>query len=110
MRRQIKLIGESSNRSGLGARVTVTTALGDRGDPRKKGRPFRTGIPGVSYTKWQDGKSGYLGQSDLPLYFGLGDNPGIHSIEVLWPSGIRQVMRHGLQSGTLIKIHENPRY
>ena len=102
---QIKLIGKSSNRGGLGARVTVTTA-----DRHKLARfPFRIRTPGESYTKWQDGKSGYLGQSDLPLYFGLGDNPEIQSIEVLWPSGIRQVIRHGLQSGKLIKIRENYR-
>ena len=36
----------------------------------------------------------------------LDDNPEIHSIEVLWPSGIRQVIRRGLQSGKLIKIQE----
>jgi hypothetical protein len=83
---QVKLIGTSSNRTGLGARVTVNTTS--------------------SYTKWQDGKSGYLGQSDMPLYFGLGDDPVIQSIEVLWPSGIRQVITQGLESGKLIKIQE----
>ena len=126
---QIKLIGVSSNRSGLGARVTVTTALGSPSNNGNNGNKGNNGkgnngnngkgkgnngrsvrpevVPGVSYTKWQDGKSGYLGQSDLPLYFGLDDNPNIHSIEVLWPSGKRQVIRNSLRSGRLIKIEEN---
>jgi hypothetical protein len=43
------------------------------------------------YTKYNDGKSGYLSQSVLPLYFGLGDADAIERIEVDWPSGRKQV-------------------
>lgn len=70
----VKLIGTQSNRSGLGAVVTVHA-------------------DGGSQTKVHDGKSGYLSQSQLPLYFGLGGATSIERIEVAWPSGVRQVIQ-----------------
>ena len=69
---KISLVGTASNRNGLGATVRV-----------------RAG--GRVYTKYNDGKSGYLSQSVLPLYFGLGDADAIERIEVDWPSGRKQV-------------------
>jgi enediyne biosynthesis protein E4 len=69
---KISLVGTSSNRNGLGAVVRV-----------------RAG--GRVYTKYNDGKSGYLSQSALPLYFGLGDADAIERIEVDWPSGRKQI-------------------
>jgi enediyne biosynthesis protein E4 len=47
----------TSNRDGLGAFVRVTSG-------------------GRTLMKYNDGKSGYLSQSSLPLYFGLGDAQG----------------------------------
>jgi hypothetical protein len=79
---KVKLVGTKSNREGLGAQVTVSA-----GDLRM--------------TKVQDGKSGYLSQSDLPLYFGLGDAARVDSIEVLWPSGAKQVVPHVEPNGVL---------
>jgi hypothetical protein len=70
---KIVLQGSQSNRGGLGARVRV------RSGPQ-------------TYTKIHDGKSGYLAQSVLPLYFGLGDADHVDSIEVLWPSGKTQIV------------------
>jgi len=67
----VALAGTASNRNGLGAAVRV-----------------RAG--GRVYTKFNDGKSGYLSQSVLPLYFGLGDADAIERIEIDWPSGRRQ--------------------
>jgi len=67
----VGLVGTASNRNGLGATVRV-----------------RAG--GRVYTKYNDGKSGYLSQSVLPLYFGLGDLDAIERIEVDWPSGRKQ--------------------
>ena len=69
---KIVLAGTASNRDGLGATVRV-----------------RAG--GRVYTKFNDGKSGYLSQSVLPLYFGLGDANEVERVEVDWPSGRRQV-------------------
>jgi hypothetical protein len=57
-------------------------------------------------TKYNDGKAGYLAQSVLPLYFGLGDEAKISSIEVDWPSGLKQVVTKDLRANELIKITE----
>lgn len=79
-----------SNREGIGARVIV-----------------RAG--GSSYTQVMDGKSGYLSQSDLPLYFGLGDASKIDSIEVHWPSGRTQIMNGPIKMNSLLVIQEPAR-
>ena len=79
---KIKLAGTKSNREGLGARVTVTAG-------------------NLKVTKVMDGKSGYMSQSDLPLYFGLGDAKQVDSIEILWPSGTQQSVPHAELNGTL---------
>lgn len=84
---KIELRGKSSNRDGLGARVSVKAG-------------------GKTSTQWHDGKSGYLSHSSLPLYFGLGDADKIDSIEVLWPSGTRQVITEGLSTNRLLEIQE----
>jgi hypothetical protein len=83
----IRLVGASSNRDGLGARVKVTT----------KGRTL---------SLFSDGKSGYFGQSVLPLYFGLGESRGPVSIEVQWPSGKRQVVNQEVPSRGMLEIRE----
>jgi hypothetical protein len=70
---KVRLTGSRSNRSGVGARVSVRA--GDR-----------------VYVQVMDGKSGYLSHSDLPLYFGLGDARQIDEVLVVWPSGTRQTV------------------
>jgi hypothetical protein len=84
---KIVLIGTASNRNGLGATVRV------RAD-------------GQVYTKYNDGKSGYLSQSVLPIYFGLGDAKKIDRVEVDWPSGRKQVVTQGLREDQTIRITE----
>ena len=84
---KIVLIGKTSNRNGLGATVRV-----------------RAG--GQIYTKYHDGKSGYLSQSALPVYFGLGDTKQIDRVEVDWPSGRKQVVTQGLQENQTLRISE----
>lgn len=65
---KIKFKGTKSNREGLGANVKISLDNGRE--------LYRS----------HDGKSGYLAQSSLPLYFGLG-KAKIKSILVSWPSG-----------------------
>lgn len=65
---KVKLQGSKSNRDGLGAVVTVTAG-------------------GKRYTQVNDGVSGYLSHSVMPLYFGLGDAAAVEKVEVKWPSG-----------------------
>ena len=84
---RIKLTGNQSNRSGIGAMVRVFA-----GDD--------------VYTKAHDGKSGYLGQSVAPLYFGLGAHSTIDKIVVIWPSGVRQELTDDLTLNGLVEIAE----
>ena len=80
--------GTRSNREGLGAQVAVLLPDGRR------------------LLKLLDGKSGYLSQSDLPLYFGLGDADHAAAIEVRWPSGRRQSVAGPLKAGQTIDVVE----
>ncbi len=84
---KVALTGAASNRSGVGARVTV-----------------RAG--GATYTRVNDGKTGYLGQSDLPLYFGLDTAHRIDRIEVAWPSGRMQALEGPIEVNRTIEITE----
>ncbi|HXW16147.1 MAG TPA: CRTAC1 family protein [Terriglobia bacterium] len=84
---KVVLEGSNSNRNGIGATVRV-----DAG--------------GQTYTKYNDGKSGYLAQSVLPLYFGLGDAPKIDRVEVDWPSGRKQLVQTGLEENHTVVIRE----
>jgi len=65
---RVKTVGTSSNRDGIGAKVTLQLANG---------------------RLWRRVKSGssYCSQSELPVTFGLGRSDKILSLEVLWPSG-----------------------
>ena len=67
----IRTVGTKSNRDGIGATVTITSASG------KQWNVVRSG-------------SSYASQSDLALVFGLGQDPVVSSIEVAWPSGTKQ--------------------
>src|SRR4029453_13200044 len=83
----VKLIGTTSNRSGLGAVVRVTAG-------------------GRTYTKVHDGKSGYLSQSLYPLYFGLGDASSVDRIDVAWPSRRKQPVPGPIRGNSTIEIRE----
>ncbi len=81
---KVKLVGTRSNREGLGAVVRV-----------------RAGAREMS--RLHHGKSGYLAQSSLPLYFGLGEAAQVERVEVTWPSGQRQTVTSGIpQNGMLV--------
>jgi enediyne biosynthesis protein E4 len=83
----LKLTGTTSNRDGLGAIVRVTAA-------------------GTTYTKVMDGNSGYLSHSLYPLYFGLGAAERVDQIEVLWPSGKRQVIKSPAAIDSTLQVRE----
>ena len=84
---KVRLIGTRSNRDGLGAVVSVHTRS-------------------QTYTRVHDGKSGYLSQSLLPLYFGLGPTSTVERIEVQWPSGTAQTVAGPTESNQLVEIRE----
>ena len=85
---KVRLRGTRSNREGLGAQVTVVLP-----DGRRILKPL-------------DGKSGYLSQSDLPLYFGLAGWDHAGAIDVRWPSGRRQSVAGPLKAGQTIEVIE----
>ncbi len=84
---KVALTGTVSNRNGLGATVRVSAG-------------------GRVLTQWNDGKSGYLSQSVLPLYFGLGDSEKVDRVEVDWPSGRKQVLTDGLTANATLRVTE----
>ena len=83
----IALEGTRSNRSGLGAKLILYTEK-------------------HVYTKVSDGKSGYLSQSDMPVYFGLGNDQRIRKLEIAWPSGKRQTIDRPLEINRTHRIRE----
>jgi enediyne biosynthesis protein E4 len=66
-----RLVGTKSNRSAIGARVTVTSG-------------------GVTQFSEVRSGSSYCSQNDLRLHFGLGKDATISSVEVAWPSGKKE--------------------
>ncbi|MDG1892303.1 MAG: CRTAC1 family protein [Verrucomicrobiota bacterium] len=84
---KIKLVGRTSNRNGLGAKVSVLTA-------------------GKRQMQINDGKSGYLAQSSIPMYFGLGTATKVDAVEVQWPSGIIQRTQAQVEPNQTLTLRE----
>jgi hypothetical protein len=82
-----KLIGTRSNRSAIGAEVTVE-------------------FGGVRQRQVVDGGSGFCSQNDRRLHFGLGDN-SVERVTIRWPSGTVKVLT-GLKTDELHVITEEP--
>jgi enediyne biosynthesis protein E4 len=71
----LKLVGVKSNRDGLGTKVKVTTSLGTQ---------YNHATTAVSYNS----------SSDKRVHFGLGSASVVDTIELTWPSGIKQVLKN----------------
>ena len=82
----VKLVGKSSNRDAIGARVVVQTAA------LRQINRVTTSV-------------GYASSSDLIAHFGLGQYKQIDAIEIEWPSGKRQAL-HNVQSDQFLTISE----
>ncbi|MGE5111818.1 MAG: CRTAC1 family protein [Acidobacteriaceae bacterium] len=85
---QLKLIGKSSNRSAIGARVICRTGT-------------RT------QTSYVYNSVGYASSSDLRVHFGLADQ-ATASVEIHWPSGIVQKL-DDLRANQLLRVEEPER-
>jgi len=70
-----KLIGTKSNRDGLGTKIKITTARG-------------------SQFNFATTAAGYNSASDKRVHFGVGAAAVINKVEVVWPSGIKQVLEN----------------
>lgn len=84
---KVRLVGTASNRDALGASVRVTAG-------------------GQSLLRFNDGKSGYLAQSSIPLYFGLGDATKLDRLDITWPGGRQQTVTTNLTINTLVTVTE----
>jgi len=82
----LELVGHKSNRDAIGAVVKIVTP---------KGPQWATVTTAGSY----------LSASDKRLHFGLGADAGVQSLEVRWPSGIRQT-RKDVHGDQFLKIEE----
>ncbi len=72
---ELALVGTKSNRSAIGARVSLHGTMA--GKDRVWVDEVRSG-------------SSYNSSNDMRLHFGLGPTPSLTSVEVAWPSGIRE--------------------
>ena len=88
---KLRLVGTKSNRTGIGARLTVT-AENQPGKPLKQVDEVRSG-------------GSYYSQNDLRLHFGLDAASKADSIEIAWPSGTRDVLKN-LVANQLYVIQE----
>jgi hypothetical protein len=82
----VKLVGTTSNRSAIGARVRVTA-----GD--------------LTLVDEVRGGGSYYSQNDLRVHFGLGDNAGPVQIEVRWPNGGEERWE-GIASNRMVELKE----
>jgi enediyne biosynthesis protein E4 len=82
----LELVGHKSNRDAIGAEVKLVTA---------KGSQWATVSTAGSY----------LSSSDKRVHFGLGTETAARTIEIRWPSGIRQTLNdvHGDQ---ILRVQE----
>ncbi len=82
----IKLVGTTSNRNGIGARVNLFA------ENRKQVDEVRSG-------------GSYLSQNDFRLHFGIGDAAKVDRIDVIWPSGLKEFF-DDLKANQIVNLHE----
>jgi hypothetical protein len=82
----IKCVGTRSNRSAIGTRVKVTASSRSQIDEVMSG-------------------SSYYSQNDLRLHFGLGRAAAADTVEIAWPSGVKETLR-GIAANQLVVIQE----
>ena len=82
----INLVGKKSNRDGIGAEITAITP---------SGRQLVTVSTAGSY----------LSAKDKRAHFGLGPNSVVDIIQIRWPDGALQTLRH-VAADRMIDVHE----
>jgi len=83
----VELTGRRSPRDAIGAQVKVTTASG------------RTLYNHVAVSV------GFMGSSDKRVHFGLGREDRIRSVEITWPSGLKQTLDN-VKADQILKVTE----
>jgi hypothetical protein len=82
----VRLVGTTSNRSAIGARLTLEAA-------------------GQRLVREVQSGSSYLSQNDLRAHFGLGGATGAERVEIRWPGGATETVE-GLRANHIITIRE----
>jgi hypothetical protein len=82
----LRLVGHKSNRDAIGAVVKVVTS---------QGLQFATVTTAGSY----------LSSSDKRVHFGLGLDTAVKTIEIHWPSGVRQTLQH-VRADQVLQVDE----
>jgi hypothetical protein len=82
----VRTLGVTSNRDGVGARITVNAG------GVQQVREIRTG-------------SGLYGQNDLRATFGVGPQSRIDVLEVRWPSGVVDRIQE-IQTNRIVTVQE----
>ncbi len=90
---KVRLAGTQSNRTGIGARLTITADT-QPGKPLKQVDEVRSG-------------GSYYSQNDLRMHFGL-DAATEASVEIRWPSGAIDTLHH-LPANALYVLQEGGR-
>ena len=82
----LNLVGTKSNRSAIGARVSVKAG---------------------SQLQFQEvtSQSSYYSHNDHRLHFGLGQNQKADSIEIVWPNGAREILNN-VPANKIVSIKE----
>jgi hypothetical protein len=83
---KLRLVGRGENIHAIGARVTAKTAR-------------------LTQVRDYTGPIHFMSQDNQPLHFGLGTATRIDSLEILWPSGRRQILRD-LAADQLLVVRE----
>lgn len=84
----VDLVGTTSNRAAIGARVTVETSAGSQI------REVRSG-------------GSYQSQNDLRVHFGLGGAEEVDALRIRWPNGTEQRMER-VQGNRIVRVTEPP--
>jgi hypothetical protein len=86
----LQLSGTRSNRGGIGARVRLTAS------------------DGLTQYNHVTTSTGYACSSDPRVHFGLGRAERIKTVEILWPSGVRQVLED-VAVDRIVAVKEPPK-
>jgi hypothetical protein len=82
----IRTIGSKSNRDGIGARLKLS-------------------VQGTLLRRDVKAGSGYLGQNDLRVHFGLARAPAAERLEILWPSGLSDIVEK-IEANQILTVEE----
>ena len=85
----MNLVGVKSNRDGLGTKVKITTPLGSQ---------YNEATTALSYNS----------SSDKRVHFGLGSAAVVDTIELVWPSGTRQILKN-IKADRILTVTESAR-